>query len=322
MTCEALIGPRGLAPHRYARASLAPHEVRVALHAAGVNFVDVLITRGLYQYRPTPPFVPGLEGVGHVIETGSGVHGLAVDDRVLASAHTGMYATEVVVPADALWPAPAGFNDPEAACFRVAALTARHALLDRGGLRDGETVLVLGAGGGLGLAAVELAALLGARVIAVASSIDKRNAAAARGAQYVIDSNVESLVANVRALAPDGVDLVFDPVGGAAFETALRLLGWGGRLLVTGFASGTIGRIAANLPLLKGASVLGVRAGEAMRRDAALERRNRQELLEWAAQGRLRPWISDVWPLAEAAQALAALEQRSVVGRLALSISP
>lgn len=318
MTCAALDGPGALRLQSYARAPLAADEIRIAIAAAGVNFVDLLLTRGLYQYRPPLPFIPGLEAAGTVIECGADVTSHRVGDRVVASAHTGMYATEVITKASEAWPAPAAFSWDEAACWRVAALTARHALVDCAQVRAGEIVLVLGAGGGMGLAAVELAALLGAEVIAAASSAAKLEAALGRGARHAVDYSSQALPAAVRAVAPQGVDVVFDPVGGELFEASLRLCRWGGRVLATGFASGGIGRVPMNVPLLKGSSVLGVRAGEANRRDPELARRSQAELQAWAAAGHLRPYVSARWPLAEAAEALASLDTRRAVGRIAL----
>ena len=189
-------------------------------------------------------------------------------------------------------------------------------------IRRVTTVLVLGAGGGMGLAAVEIARLLGATVIAAASSTAKLEAAASRGAQHLIDYSAAAMVAQVKTIAPGGVDVVFDPVGGALSEESIRLCAWGGRLLAVGFASGTIGRVPSNLLLLKGCSIMGVRAGEAVRREPELATRSRDELLAWAAQGHLRPLIGTTFQLAEAASALEALENRTAVGRIALSIDP
>jgi NADPH2:quinone reductase len=322
MTCAALDGPHGLEPRHYPRVALKAGEVRVGLRAAGVNFVDALITRGLYQYQPPLPFVPGLEAAGTVIECGPEVTDCAVGDRVIANAHTGMYATEVIAQAASLWRTPPSFSDLEAACFRVGTLTARHALCDRGRVLRGETVLVLGAGGGMGLAAVEIAQLLGATVIAAASSATRLRLAAARGAHHLVDYSSGTLASQVKAIAPGGVDAIFDPVGGTLSEESLRLCAWGGRLLAVGFASGVIGHFPANRLLLKGCSVIGVRAGEATRREPQLAVRSRDEILAWAERGHLRPHVSATFHLTEAASALAALENRTAVGRIALSIEP
>lgn len=318
MTCAQLSGPRSLRAETFDSVPLDRGTVRVRIGAAGVNFPDLLMTRGEYQYRPPLPFIPGMEGAGVITEVAPDVDALAIGQRVTINVRTGMFATECVVPAMAVQPAPSGFSMAEAACFRVATQTARHALVDRATLQPGETLLVLGAGGGVGLAAVEIGHLLGARVIAAASSADKLSAARARGAAKTIDYTQGDLVDQVRALAPDGVDVIFDPVGGKLFEQALRLPAWNGRVLVVGFASGTIGVAKANLPLIKGYSILGVRAGEAARRDPVLAERGFRQLAEWVERGHLRPHISALLPLSQAAAALESLESRRALGRIAL----
>lgn len=316
--CRELEGPDAVSLCRWPRQSLGPGELRLRIMASGLNFPDLLMTRGRYQLRVAAPFVPGMEAAGVVEEAGPGTSGFTRGDRVVANLHHGLFASEAVVPASRVTPAPAAFSWPECACYRIAAFTAWHALGDRAQLRAGETVLVLGAGGGTGLAAVEVATLMGARVIAAASSPAKLAAARSRGATHTVDYAAAPLVEQVRVFAPQGVDVVFDPVGGELFEQALRLPAWNGRLLVVGFASGRIGTLPANLPLIKGYSVVGVRAGEATRRDPALAARADRQLAEWTAQGRLRPLISQTFPLADAAGALRALEQRSALGRIVL----
>jgi NADPH2:quinone reductase len=259
-----------------------------------------------------------MEAAGEIVEIGSDVGELTLGERVMLSARIGLFATEAVVPAGSVSRVPATFSMTDAACFFVAAHTARHALVDRAQLRRGETALILGAGGGVGLAAVELAHLLGARVIAAASSADKLAIAGTRGADHLIDYSQGDLVDLVRAVAPDGADVIFDPVGGALFEQALRLPAWNGRLLIVGFASGRIGLASANLPLIKGYSIIGVRAGETVRRDPELAARSARELAAWADQGHLRPHVSATFPLARAGEALRQLESRHAIGRIAL----
>ena len=320
IVCEQLAGPAGLRLRSCPRREPAAGEIRVRIGAAGVNFPDLLMTRGTYQFRPDLPFIPGIEAAGLVVEAGPGVATLVPGDRVTLSARTGLFASEAVVPAAAASAAPPEFTMAEAACFRVAARTARHALVDRARLQPGETLLVLGAGGGLGLAAVEIGALLGARVIAAASSPAKLAVASARGASHQVDYLAGPLVEQVRGIAPEGVDVIFDPVGGDLFEQAVRLPAWNGRLLVVGFASGRIGRAPANRALMAGYSVIGIRAGEAARRDPGLAERCQRELLDWAAQGHLRPHLSAVLPLAEAGRALTMLEERRAIGRIALIV--
>lgn len=320
VVCDRLDGPASLHLEAFARQPLEAGMVRVQIGAAGVNFPDVLITHGGYQYRPALPFVPGMEGAGVVMEVGAGVTAFKAGDRVIATARTGLFATEAVVKASDVMAAPPAFTMTEAACFSVAARTARHALVDRAQLRRGETVLVLGAGGGVGLAAVEVAALLGARVIAAASSAEKLAVAKARGATDTVDYRTSPLVESVRAIAPEGVDVIFDPVGGSLFEQALRLPAWNGRFLVVGFASGRIGAAPANVPLIKGYSLMGVRAGESARRDPQIAARAARELAAWTAEGYLRPHVSMTFPLAKAGSALEELAGRRAIGRIALLV--
>ena len=288
--------------------------------AAGVNFPDLLMTQGTYQYKPELPFVPGMEACGEIIEVAPDVTAFLPGQRVAINTRIGLFATEAVVPATAAVPAPSGFSAAETACLLVAVRTARHALIDRAGLRAGETVLVLGAGGGVGLAAVELGHLLGATVIAGASSDEKLQAARSRGAAHSINYGNGDLVEQVRGIAPEGVDVVFDPVGGNLFEQALRVMGWGGRLLIVGFASGRIGVAPANRPLIKGFSLVGVRAGEAARRDPRIAARSAHEIETWTAAGHLRPHICASFPLDQAADALRCLAERRAIGRIALTV--
>jgi NADPH2:quinone reductase len=293
-------------------------ELRVRIEACGLNFPDLLMTRGQYQLKAQPPFIPGMEAAGSVEDMGVNTSGFIRGDRVVVNLPYGLFASEAVVPASHVTPAPAAFTMPECACYRVAAMTAWHALGDRAQLHAGESVLVLGAGSGVGLAAVEMAHLMGAEVIAAASSAAKLAAASSRGASHLINYLDGGLVEQVRAIKPQGVDVIFDPVGGDLFEQALRLPAANGRLLVIGFASGRIGSAAANLPLIKGYSIIGVRVGEAMRRDPQLAVRMSRQLAIWTALGHLRPLLSRTLPLAEVATALKLMEQRAAVGRVAL----
>lgn len=314
--CRTPGDPDGARLDEVPSAPLAAGQVRVAVRAVGVNFVDVLMLAGRYQYKPPPPFVPGLEAAGEVVEAGDGA-AYRPGDRVMARVRNGAYADELVVPSAALTPTPPGFGDVEAAALQVAFATAYSALVERARLRPGEMLLVLGAGGGVGLAAVEVGRLLGATVVAVASSEAKLAAARSRGAAHGVAAQGGGFRDAVRGIAPGGVDAVFDPVGGAAFEESLRCLAYGARVLVVGFTSG-IGLARANLVLIKGASVLGVRAGEAERRDPALGDRMRAAMRDWAAQGHLRPHVSRVLPLARWAEALRLLADRQAVGRVVL----
>lgn len=315
-----LDGPAGLQMQSLPRTPLAPGEVRVAIAAAGVNFPDLLMTRGTYQYKPPLPFVPGMEAAGVIVEIAADGGGFRLGQQVALNTRTGLFAAETVAPARSLVPVPAGFSLIEAACLLVAARTARHALVDRAQTRPGETVLVLGAGGGVGLAAVEIAHLLGARVIAAASSDEKLRAAMCRGAGHSINYTSGDLVEQARALAPDGIDVIFDPVGGDLFEQSLRLPAWNGRVLIVGFASGRIGMAPANRALIKGYSLLGVRAGEASRRDPSLAERSGREIAAWTEAGHLRPHVSATFPLEQANRALEELASRRAVGRIALIV--
>ena len=315
--CTALTGPQSLRLERLPRQPLASGSLRIAVRAAGVNFPDYLMTRGDYQLRPEPPFVPGMEVAGVVVEPGTAGGGFAAGDRVMAMTRVGGFAEEVTVAAGNVFALPSGFSFDDGASFLVPMRTAYHALIDRGGLGAGDTVLVLGATGGVGMAAVQLAHHRGARVIAVGSDDDKLAMVAATGATHVLNHRRVPLVEAVRALVP-AVDIVFDPVGGTLAVEAARLLGWGGRFLVIGFASGEIPRFAANQALIKGYSIVGVRAGEAARRDPPSLAASIARLVAWAGEGDLRPRISHRFPLAEATLALNTLAERRVVGRVVI----
>lgn len=317
--CRTLGPPEALVLADLPRATLAAGEVRIAIAAAGINFPDTLTILGKYQHKPPLPFIPGVESAGTIVEVAGDVGRWRVGDRVITRQRTGGYAEEIVLPAGALIPLPEGFDFAEGASFFVASLTAYHALIERARLRAGEALLVHGAAGGVGLAAVELGKLLGARVIASASSAAKLAVARARGADDLIDHTSEDFVAAVRRLTGDrGVDVVFDPVGGAVLTQSLRAIAWGGRVLVVGFASGAIPELAANRILLKGCSVIGVRAGEAARQDPARGRAVLAALLDYAAQGHLRPHISHRLPLSEFARGMRLLMERQAIGRVVL----
>jgi NADPH2:quinone reductase len=276
--------------------------------------------QGLYQHRPDLPFVPGLEAAGVVAEVAAGVRGVAPGDRVIARMRTGAYAEEAVVPASQLMPLPAGFTFAEGATFLVAHISAHHALRTRGAIAPGETLLVLGAAGGVGLAGVQLGRAFGARVLAAASSAEKLAAASRHGAEGVIDYARERIEDGVKRLTSGkGADIVLDPVG-IAQESALRCLAHGGRLLIAGFAGGAIPAYAGNRILLKGASVIGVRAGEAGRQDPALRERELGELRGLAERGLARPHLSARFPLEAHVDAMRLLQERRAIGRIALEM--
>jgi NADPH2:quinone reductase len=320
VVCEELGPPERLKLRQLPRAALPPGSVRVALKAAGLNFPDVLMIQGLYQHRPALPFVPGMEAAGVVIETAADVPAPAVGEKVIAQLRTGAFAGEAVVPASQTVPLPEGFSFAEGATFLVAHKTAYHALKTRADLAADQTLLVLGAAGGVGLAAVQVGKALGARVLAAASSEEKLRVAREHGASEAIDYMAEPIEDAVKRLTGGvGVDVVLDPVG-IAQEQALRCVGPGGKLLIAGFAGGSIPAYAANRILLKGCSVIGVRAGEAGRQDPTMRQRELAALQEMADKGLVRPFISTTFPLERCADALRMLAERRAVGRIALEL--
>jgi len=320
IVCETLGPPSALKLVDLPTPAVGARQLRVRVLAAGVNFPDALIVQGLYQMRPPLPFVPGAELAGEVVEIGSEVRGFQMGDKVAAVSLLGAFAEQAVVDAAQAIPLPREIDDTrlqDAAGLALAYGTTLHALEERGRAQAGETLLVLGAGGGVGLAAVELGKRLGLRVIAAASSTSKLGAARARGADELIDYASEDLRERVKALtAGQGVDLVYDPVGGALSEVALRCLGWRGRHLVIGFADGSIPNFAANLLLLKEAALLGVFWGEAARRDPRSHGERMQRLFGWLAEGSLHPHVHARLPLSQVPRALEQLLARQVVGKL------
>jgi NADPH2:quinone reductase len=316
--CRALGPPEHLRLESFVSMPLAAGQVRVAVHAAGINFPDILMAAGEYQLKPELPFTPGVEAAGCVVETAGDVAGVVVGDRVMVKLRYGAYADEVVVAPPQLTRLPSRFDYAEGAVFLAAHGTAYHALVDRAQLLAGEVLLVHGAGGGVGLAAVELGKLLGATVIAAASSEEKLAVARARGADHGVLYGSEPFRDAVKRITDGrGADVVFDPVGGEIFEQSLRCIGWGARILVIGFTGG-IGLAKTNLVLIKGASILGVRAGEAARKNPALGEARVKALLQWAEQGKVRPNISHRLPLQDYAAAMRLLMDRRAIGRVAL----
>jgi NADPH2:quinone reductase len=318
IVCRELGPPERLCLEECASAPLEHGQVRVAVRAAGINFPDILMVAGDYQLKPELPFVPGVEAAGEVAEIADGATGVAVGDRVMVRMRHGAYAEEVVVAPSQLTPLPSNFDLAEGATFLAAHGTAHHALVDRGELEPGEVLLVHGAGGGVGLAAVEIGKLLGATVIAAASSEEKLAAAKAKGADHLVLYPREPFRDAVKRITEGrGADVVFDPVGGEILENSLRCIAWGARILVVGFTGG-IGLARTNLLLIKGASVIGVRAGEAGRRNPAMANARSSALLQWAAAGKVRPHISHRLPLSNYAQAMRLLIERKAIGRVAL----
>ncbi|KRR26026.1 NADPH:quinone oxidoreductase family protein [Bradyrhizobium retamae] len=319
VVCRELGPPEKLRLETLASAPLAPGQVRVAIRAAGINFPDILMAAGEYQLKPPLPFTPGVEAAGDIVEI-NGPTGVAVGDRVIVKMRHGAYADEAVTTPSQLVPLPSTFDYAEGATFLAGHGTAYHALIDRGKLQPGEVLLVHGAGGGVGLAAVEIGKMLGATVIATASSDEKLAIAKARGADHLVRYDQEPFRDAVKRITDgQGADVVFDPVGGEVFESSMRCINWGARLLVIGFTGG-IGLAKTNLLMIKGASVLGIRAGEAVRRNPALGEIRIKALTEWAEAGRIRPNVSHRLPLEEYAKAMRLLIDRQAIGRVALTM--
>ena len=291
----------------------AAGQVVVTVKAAAINFPDSLIIEGKYQIKPEPPFSPGFEVAGVIKECGVGVTGFAPGDRVIAITTWGGYAEEVAVGAENLIPMPAAMDFPAAAAFMTTYGTSYYALKDRAGLRAGETLLVLGASGGVGIAAIQIGKALGARVIAAASSEAKLAVCRAEGADELINYGADDLRARVKALTGGkGIDVVYDPVGGAFSEKALRDMAWNGRFLVVGFATGDIPKLPLNLVLLKNCSIVGVFWLAFTKNERAASQRNNDELTQLVQAGRLAPHLHATYPLERAGQALEeVLAQRS-----------
>jgi NADPH:quinone reductase len=294
-------------------------EALLAVRAAGVNFPDVLIIQNKYQFRPPLPFSPGGEVAGVVKALGDGVNGLKVGDRVIGSTGWGGFAEELVLDASRVIRIPDAMDFVTASAFLLTYGTSHYALKDRAQIRPGETLLVLGAAGGVGLAAVELGKVMGARVIAAASTPEKLAVCTEHGADETIDYAREDLKERVKQLTGgDGVDVVYDPVGGAFSEAALRATAWNGRFLVIGFAAGDIPKIPLNLVLLKGCQIVGVFWGAFTAREAERNRANIAELMDWYCAGKLKPHVSATYPLERAADALNDMVERRVMGKVVL----
>lgn len=315
--CRAFGPPESLVFEDVPAPQPGPGEVVIAMKAASVNFPDVLMIQNKYQVKPPLPFSPGAELAGIVKAVGDGVTAVRPGDRVLANTTYGAFAEEVLTTAHRVVPIPDDMDFTTAAALTLTYGTAYHALHDRGGLGAGETLLVLGAAGGVGLAAVEIGRALGARVMACASSDAKLAVCREHGATDAINSQTDDLRDRIRALTEGrGVDVVCDPVGGPSTEPALRSLAWRGRLLVVGFAAGEIPRIPLNLALLKGCSIVGVYYGEFARREPEPLARCLAQLTAWHRDGVIRPHVSQVLPLARAGDAIALLASRQATGKV------
>jgi NADPH2:quinone reductase len=306
----------------------AGHGMLIDLHAASVNFPDVLIIEGKYQIKPPFPFTPGVEGAGIVRAVGPKVTKVKPGDRVFAAAigiagdrASGAFAEQMLTGELTTFKMPDSMSFEDGAAFMTTYGTSHHGLFHRGHLKKGETLLVLGAGGGVGLTAVELGKMVGATVIAAAGSDDKLKVAKQYGADHLINYSTESIKDRVKAITGDrGADVIYDPVGGDAFDQAMRCVAWEGRILIIGFASGRIAQAATNLLLLKEASAVGVVWGPLTTRDPVRYRAGVDELIGWYAQGRLKPYISHRFPLAEAPKAMTAMLERKQTGKIIVSI--
>lgn len=291
-------------------------EILIDVHACSVNFPDTLIIQGLYQFKPDLPFSPGSDIAGTVAAVGEGVKGFKPGDEVVGFAAHGGFAEKAVVKSNACFPKPPGMDMVQAAAFLMAYGTSYHALKDRAQLKEGDTLLVLGAAGGVGLTAVELGKQMGAKVIAAASTAEKLAVCQSYGADELINYTEVDLKGTVKELTQGkGVDVVYDPVGGAFSEPALRAMAWNGRYLVVGFAAGDIPKIPLNLPLLKGCQIVGVFWGSFAQQFPGENLQNTMQLIQWFAGGKLRPKIHDTYPLPNAAQALEDIQARRVKGK-------
>lgn len=297
-----------------------PKEVLIDVKACGVNFPDTLIIRDLYQFKPTLPFAPGSDVAGVIKAVGSDVSHLSVGDRVITLINWGGFAELAVAPAKTVFPMPSEMSFEAAAAFLMAYCTSYYALKDRARLREGETLLVLGAAGGVGLTAVELGKLMGARVIAAASTPEKLALCREYGADEVVNYTEEDLKARVKELTDgNGADVVYDPVGGDFSEAALRATAWKGRLLVIGFAAGDIPSIPLNLALLKGCAIVGVFWGRFAMTEAAANMANTMQLVQWYNEGKIKPHIDRVYTLDEVPQALRDMMERRVKGKIVVA---
>jgi NADPH2:quinone reductase len=318
LVCRALEGIEALSVGELPSPTPNAGEVVIAVHSAGVNFPDVLIVQGKYQFKAPLPFAPGCEVAGVVKAVGEGVTSVKPGDAALAIMMSGAFAQEALAREADVVKLPPGVDLVAASAFLFTYGTSYHALKDRAKLRPGETLLVMGAAGGVGLAAVELGKLMGARVIAAASSAEKLALCRARGADAAIDYAHENLRERLKALAPAGVDVVLDPVGGDYSEPALRAVAWNGRYLVVGFAQNEIPRIPLNLVLLKGCALVGVFWGEFRRRETALFQANSGQLVEWLRDGRLQPHVSARYSLERGMEALRDVAERRVQGKVVI----
>ena len=317
--CENPVGVDALTWKELPTPQPGAGEVLLEIQAASLNFPDLLIVQNKYQMKPPLPFVPGSEYAGVVRAVGEGVQGLQVGQAVACLSGTGGFGTHTLAPAKLCMPLPAGFPAVDAAAFIMTYATSHHALIDRGQLRAGDTVLVLGAAGGVGTAAIQIAKAVGAKVIAAASTDEKCALCTAQGADETINYSRENLREAIKTLTEgQGPDVVYDPVGGELAEPAFRSIAWRGRYLVIGFAGGPIPALPLNLPLLKGASLVGVFWGDFARREPKANAAMMGELAQWYAQGKIKPVIDRTMPMSELKAAYARMGSRAVMGKLVM----
>jgi len=317
--CESWGGPESLVVKEVPTPALKPGEVLVRIRAAGVNFPDVLIIQKKYQIQPALPFSPGAEVAGEIAALGEGVTTLAIGDRVAALCTTGGFAEQIILTAAACVKIPDSLSFEVASGFMLAYGTSWHAIRDRAALLPTETMLVLGAAGGVGLSAVEIGKAIGARVVAAASTDEKCAICREHGADDVINYTTEDLRAGIKRSCGAGPDVIYDPVGGKYSEAAFRSIGWRGRHLVIGFAAGDIPALPLNLALLKGASLVGVFWGDFVRREPANNMKGISEMLGWMQEGKIKPLISKTYSLDEAPQALLDMAARKVTGKIVIT---
>lgn len=317
--CKNWGGPENLVVEDVPVPSLRPNAVRIKVHAAGLNFADLLLIAGQYQEKPAFPFIPGAEAAGVLAEVGATVTGLKAGDRVMALTGLGAFAEEVVVDAPRILPIPDTMEFATAAAFPVAYGTSHGALEWRARLRPGEWLLVTGAAGGVGLTAVEIGKAMGARVIACARGAEKLAIAQQHGADHLIDYSREDIRERVKAITGGhGADVIYDPVGGDVFEACLRSIAWGGRIIVIGFAAGRVPQIPANIVLVKNIDVIGFYWGSYQAHNPELLRSSFAQLFRWFQEGKLHPHISHQCALQEAPRALELLQQRKSTGKVVL----
>jgi len=320
--CKEFGGPEKLVIEDVPSPPIRPGAVRLAVRAAGLNFADLLLIAGQYQEKPALPFIPGAEVAGVVAEVGEGVGSIKVGDRLIALTGMGAFAEEVVVDAARTLPMPAEMEFAAGAGFPIAYGTSHGALEWRARLQPGEWLLVLGAAGGVGLTAVEIGKAMGARVIACAGNAEKLEIARQHGADFLIDYSREQIRDRVKEITGGhGVDVVYDPVGGDAFDAALRSIAWQGRLLIIGFASGRIPQIPANIALVKNVSIIGFYWGSYQSRQPELLHKSLTQLLGWFREGKLHPHVSQRFPLEKASAALDLIRNRKSTGKIALTLA-